>query len=88
MYVKHIEFQQDQGELHMYIDFRMGARFRCALCGKEGLPVHDTIDKTWRHLNFFNIRYSSIIVRHGAIVRSRAHTWLKRRGDRLEAGLR
>ncbi|MDD4238606.1 MAG: hypothetical protein PHT62_08620 [Desulfotomaculaceae bacterium] len=49
LYVKQIEFQQEQGELHMYIDFRTGARFRCALCGKEGLTVHDTTDNKEGH---------------------------------------
>ena len=56
LYVKHIEFQQELGELHMYIDFRKGAKFRCSVCGKEELPVYDTLDKTWRHLNFFQYK--------------------------------
>lgn len=38
-------------ELHVTIDFKRGSRFADEtgiLCG-----VHDTVDKTWRHLNFF-----------------------------------
>ena len=38
-------------ELYIYIDFKKGAKFEDesgALC-----DVHDTTEKTWRHLNFF-----------------------------------
>ena len=38
-------------ELHIEIDFKKGAKFSDrsgALCG-----VHDTKEKRWRHLNFF-----------------------------------
>lgn len=34
------------GELHIQIDFERGARF-------DGRPVHDTVERTWRHLNFW-----------------------------------
>jgi transposase len=33
-------------ELHIEIDFEKGAKF-------EGLSVHDTVDRTWRHMNFW-----------------------------------
>ncbi len=38
-------------ELNIYIDFERGSKFK----DEKGnaCPVHDTIDKTWRHLNFF-----------------------------------
>jgi transposase len=36
----------ENGELHIAIDFEKGARF-------EGRPVHDTVERTWRHLNFW-----------------------------------
>jgi transposase len=35
-----------EGEVHVSVDFEKGARF-------GGLPVHDTVERTWRHLNFF-----------------------------------
>lgn len=33
--------------------FSKGSRFRCSECGREGCEVHDTEEKTWRHLDFF-----------------------------------
>lgn len=56
LYVKKVEFDKDIGELHIYIDFRLGSKFECPICGAEGLPVHDTHEKTWRHLNFFQYK--------------------------------
>src|SRR5660397_226014 len=56
LYVEKVEFLKDEGELHMYVDFRKGARFRCSVCGTKGLSIHDTIEKTWRHLNFFQYK--------------------------------
>lgn len=56
LYVKQVEFLKEEGELHVYIDFRKGSKFKCSICGKDGLPVHDTIEKTWRHLNFFQYK--------------------------------
>lgn len=41
------------GELHVGLDFGTGARFACPECGKEGLEVHDTKERDWRHLDFF-----------------------------------
>lgn len=42
-------------EMHINIDFRKGARFN--LDGSAGdRAVHDTRERTWRHLNFFQYR--------------------------------
>ena len=38
-------------ELHIYIDFKRGSRFSDN--SNEPCEVHDTVQKTWRHLNFF-----------------------------------
>lgn len=35
-----------EGELHIRIDFETGAKF-------DGRPVHDTLEREWRHLNFW-----------------------------------
>ena len=35
------------------LDFTKGSRFICPKCSKPDCSVHDTEDKTWRHLNFF-----------------------------------
>jgi transposase len=49
------EFDAGAGRLDLYLDFPRGARFACPQsgCGERECPVHDTEDKTWRHLDFF-----------------------------------
>jgi transposase len=39
--------------LDIKLDFKTGARFDCPECKTAGCPVHDTVEKTWRHLDFF-----------------------------------
>ncbi|MBA2638127.1 MAG: hypothetical protein H0U79_07910 [Solirubrobacterales bacterium] len=43
----------DQRRLGLRIDFERGARFACPECGVAGCGVHDSIECTWRHLDFF-----------------------------------
>ena len=50
IYLEKVEFEN---ELHINLNFYKGAKFACANCGGANCGVHDTIDKTWRHLNFF-----------------------------------
>ena len=59
LYIEKIEFDKTTGELHIYVDFKRGSKFACSECGVAGCSVHDTTDKTWRHLNFF--QYKSYI---------------------------
>lgn len=54
--VRHTDFDSDKGTLRLRIDFARGARFRCPECGQSGCPVHDTCEKEWRHLDFFQHR--------------------------------
>jgi len=56
VYINGIEFDGDKGELHIHMDFRRGGRFDCPDCGAANLPVHDTVEKIWRHLNFFQYK--------------------------------
>ena len=56
VYIEAIEFDGSSGELHIKMNFRRGGRFACAECGAGNLPVHDTVDKVWRHLNFFQYK--------------------------------
>ena len=56
LYIKNIEFKSAEGELHIDIDFLRGSRFDCVECNAINQPVHDTIQKTWRHLNFFQYK--------------------------------
>ena len=53
-YVEKVEFEQCSGgkrELIISIDFKKGWRF--AIGDSEGRVAHDTVERTWRHLNFF-----------------------------------
>ena len=52
VYIDEIVFDGAEGELHIHMNFRRGGRFACPSCGKAERPVHDTTEKTWRHLNF------------------------------------
>jgi transposase len=50
-----VEFAAEPGRLDLQVTYRRGARFSCPEpgCGQDQGPVHDTVDKTWRHLDFF-----------------------------------
>ena len=50
IYLEKVEFEN---ELHINLNFYKGAKFACPNCGGANCGVHDTIDKRWRHLNFF-----------------------------------
>lgn len=41
-----------RGQLDLELDFPRGSRFPCSRCGTT-CPVHDTSEKQWRHLDFF-----------------------------------
>jgi transposase len=48
-----VEFDAGGRRLDLRIDFPKGSGFCCPECGRQGLKVHDTEEKTWRHLDFF-----------------------------------
>ena len=51
-FVGSVAFDEKAKTLTVLIDFKVGSRF--AVSGHEGThPVHDTVTKTYRHLNFF-----------------------------------
>ena len=56
-FVSDLKFDADNKRLDIYIDFKKGSTFSYIDPeSKEefvGLKVHDTKDKRWRHLNFF-----------------------------------
>ena len=56
LYIDRIEFDNDDGELNIHMNFYHGSRFDCALCGQPGQKIHDTVWKKWRHLNFFQYK--------------------------------
>ena len=42
-------------ELKIWLDFESGSQFACPQCGAF-CPVHDTVEKKWRHLDFWQHR--------------------------------
>lgn len=55
-YITAIDFKVEERQLDLHIDFETGSKFLCPTCGKSGCTVHDTIERTWRHLNFFQFK--------------------------------
>ena len=51
--VSKIEFSDEQHQLDLFLDFPAGSKFPCPECGRGGCGVHDTAERAWRHLNFF-----------------------------------
>ena len=52
--VKNVTFSTDDklhSELHLHIDFAPGSRFPDE--ANEPCPVHDTVERQWQHLSFF-----------------------------------
>ncbi len=50
--IENVEFPEETKQLEITLDFPRGSHFPCPECGKL-CPIHDTQEKTWRHLNFF-----------------------------------
>lgn len=48
-----VKFSKEPGRLDLKLDFPRRATFLCPSCGKGDCPIHDTKDRTWRHLDFF-----------------------------------
>lgn len=51
--VESSRFDPVKKRLDIILCFARGSTFTCPDCGQMPLKAHDTIDKTWRHLNFF-----------------------------------
>lgn len=51
--VQSTRFDPDQRVLRLRVDFTVGSRFSCPECAAVSCPVHDTVEKEWRHLDFF-----------------------------------
>jgi len=48
-----LQFDAKAGRIDFKVAFPRGTRFTCSHCGAEYQPVHDTRERTWHHLNFF-----------------------------------
>jgi len=51
--VQSSEFNPEKKRLDITLSFPRGSSFSCPKCGHGGLVAHDTVKKTWRHMNFF-----------------------------------
>jgi transposase len=51
-----VDFDPQRGRIDFYVAFARGAQFACPQCGAADQPVHDTRERTWRHLNFFQFQ--------------------------------
>ena len=52
-FVASSDFDTTRRRFDIRLDFKPGSRFDCPECKASGCPVHDTVAKTWRHLDFF-----------------------------------
>lgn len=55
-FIRSVDFDAEKKRLDIHVDFQRGARFHVsdAEAGVDGnYPAYDTVEKTWRHLNFF-----------------------------------
>lgn len=50
--VKSLQFSAEDKRLDILVDFERGSSFPCPECGRPA-KAHDTEEKTWRHLDFF-----------------------------------
>jgi transposase len=48
-----VAFDPALGRIDFAVEFVSGSRFVCPHCGAAHQPVHDTRERRWRHLNFF-----------------------------------
>ncbi|HEX9312207.1 MAG TPA: ISL3 family transposase [Actinomycetota bacterium] len=51
--VASMDFDAAGHRLDLHLDFARGSRFPCPEGDEEACAVHDTSEKTWRHLDFF-----------------------------------
>lgn len=54
--VQAVRFDASAGEIELEVGFATGARFACPACVAAAQPVHDTRERRWRHLSFFQYR--------------------------------
>jgi len=48
-----VRFDEKQRRIDFDVAFTKGSRFACPVCGAAAQAVHDTKEREWRHLNFF-----------------------------------
>ena len=69
-----VAFNPKSGRIDCHLAFASGTRFACPhYCGAEHQPVHDTLERDWRHLNFFQFQAYS----HTKVPRVRCNSCAK-----------
>lgn len=68
--VTDVSFDPDAGRIDFQVGFHRGARFACPECGTTQQAVHDTRERSWRHLNFF--QYQAFV--HAKVPRVRCES--------------
>jgi len=51
-----VAFDPKSGRIDFHHASAPGTRFSCPHCGAEHQPVHDTLERDWRHLNVFQFQ--------------------------------
>ena len=51
-----VDFDAKAKRVDLEVDVAGGARFACPACGAAEQPVHDSRQRTWQHLHFFEHR--------------------------------
>jgi transposase len=54
--VSDVRFDAAAGRIDFDVRFPGGTRFACPACGAQGQRVHDTRERSWRHLHFFQFQ--------------------------------
>lgn len=76
-----VDPDKSQGQIDIYIDFERGTRFKDK--SGDGLKVHDTVVKTWQHLNFFqhicylHARIPRLVTNEGKVVTLEEVPWAR-----------
>jgi transposase len=55
-YVAAVDLDPASTRLEIQLDFRRGGTFPCPECAAAGCKAHDTAERRWRHLDFFQFR--------------------------------
>ena len=52
-YIENLDFSTENKRLDIHINFVKGSCFSCPTCGDKTAKAYDSINKSWRHLDFF-----------------------------------
>ena len=81
------EMDVEGRQLRLWLDFERGAQFACPECG-QWCSVHDTVEKKWRHLDFWqhrkSLRKQGADIFLGALWALRGNAWSRSQEQRLQ----